>query len=66
MWPTRRTARVSVFSMASAAKRSRTVGDDSAEMVLEIQCFSEMLEQEEDSNDGMSSGEPQDESDESR
>jgi len=52
--------------MASAAKRSRTVGDDSAEMVLEIQCFSEMLEQEEDSNDGMSSGEPQDESDESR
>lgn len=53
--------------MASAAKRSRTVGDDNADKVLEV------LEQEDASNDGMSSGEESDldrqlenESDESR
>ena len=49
--------------MASAAKRSRTVSDDSAEMVVEICCFSETPGPEEDSNVGMLGSEPQEESD---
>lgn len=66
MRPTRRIPRVSDFSIPSATKRLRTVGDDSVETVLEICCFSEMPRLEEDGNDSMSSGEPQNESAESR